>query len=107
VIAPTQRCDRGVFPQDSVDAVKSLGLNAIFVPKLWRRADAYRLYLAVVQTISGSLCVDRIIYATNYHGMKPLIDFGTEEQKNGCCRAWLEERSPHSLSRVGGRLRST
>jgi alkylation response protein AidB-like acyl-CoA dehydrogenase len=84
VIAPNAaRYDREeAFPQASVDAVKSLGLNAIFVPEAYGGAlMSYRLYLAVVQMISEACASTGIIYATNFHGMKPLIDFGTEEQK--------------------------
>ena len=84
VIAPNAaRYDREeAFPQASVDAVKSLGLNAIFVPEAYGGAPmSYRLYLAVVQTISEACASTGIIYATNFHGMKPLIDFGTEQQK--------------------------
>jgi acyl-CoA dehydrogenase len=84
VIAPNAaRYDREeAFPQESVDAVKSLGLNAIFVPEVYGGAPmSYRLYLAVVQTISEACASTGIIYATNFHGMNPLIDFGTEEQK--------------------------
>lgn len=84
VIAPNAaRYDREeAFPQESVDAINSLGLNAIFVPEAYGGAPmSYRLYLAVVQTISEACASTGIIYATNFHGMKPLIDFGTEEQK--------------------------
>ena len=101
VIAPNAaRYDREeAFPQESVDAVKSLGLNAIFVPEAYGGAPmSYRLYLAVVQTISEACASTGIIYATNFHGMKPLIDFGTENKRNGCCRAWLKERSRRSPS---------
>jgi alkylation response protein AidB-like acyl-CoA dehydrogenase len=84
IIAPNAaRYDREeAFPQDSVDAVNSLGLNAIFVPEAYGGAPmSYRLYLAVVQTIAEACASTGIIYATNFHAMKPLIDFGTEEQK--------------------------
>ena len=84
VIAPNAaRYDRDeAFPQKSVDALKSLGLNAIFVPEAYGGAPmSYRLYLAVVQTISEACASTGIIYATSFHGIKPLIDFGTEEQK--------------------------
>jgi alkylation response protein AidB-like acyl-CoA dehydrogenase len=84
VIAPNAaRYDREeAFPQASVDAVKSLGLNAIFVPEAYGGAPmCYRLYLAVVQAISEACASTGIIYATNFHGIKPLIDFGSEEQK--------------------------
>jgi alkylation response protein AidB-like acyl-CoA dehydrogenase len=84
IIAPNAaRYDREeAFPQESVNAIKSLGLNAIFVPEAYGGAPmSYRLYLAVVQAISEACASTGIIYATNFHGMKPLIDFGSEEQK--------------------------
>jgi alkylation response protein AidB-like acyl-CoA dehydrogenase len=84
VIAPNAaRYDaEETFPQDSVDAIKALGLNAIFVPEAYGGAPMpYRLYLAVVQAISEACASTGIIYATTFHGMKPLIDFGSEEQK--------------------------
>ena len=70
------------FPQESVDALRGLGLNAIFVPETYGGTPmSYRLYLAVVQAISEACASTGIIYATTFHGMKPLIDFGSEEQK--------------------------
>jgi alkylation response protein AidB-like acyl-CoA dehydrogenase len=84
VIAPrAEHYDHtGEFPWDNVRAINELGLNAIFVPEAFGGAPmSYRLYLAVVQVISEACASTGIIYATNFHGMKPLIDFGTEEQK--------------------------
>jgi alkylation response protein AidB-like acyl-CoA dehydrogenase len=84
VIAPNAaRYDADeTFPQESVDALKDIGLNAIFVPEAYGGAPMpYRLYLAVVQAISEACASTGIIYATTFHGMKPLVDFGTEEQK--------------------------
>ena len=84
VIAPNaaRYDDEECFPQASIDAITALGLNAIFVPEAYGGAPmSYRLYLAVVQTIAEACASTGIIYATNFHGMKPLIDFGTEEQK--------------------------
>ncbi len=84
VIAPrAARYDADeTFPQESVDALKALGLNAIFVPEAYGGAPmSYRLYLAVVQAISEACASTGIIYATTFHGMKPLIDFGSDEQK--------------------------
>ena len=45
------------------------------------RPTRYKLYLEVVKIISEACASTGIIYATNFHGMKPLIDFGSEEQK--------------------------
>ncbi|GJD53112.1 Acyl-CoA dehydrogenase [Methylobacterium crusticola] len=72
----------GEFPWDNVRAINELGLNAIFVPEAYGGAPmSFRLYLEVVKLISEACASTGIIYATNYHGMKPLIEFGTEEQK--------------------------
>jgi alkylation response protein AidB-like acyl-CoA dehydrogenase len=84
IIAPNAaRYDRtGEFPWDNIRAINELGLNAIFVPEAYGGSPAsYRLYLAVVKAISEACASTGIIYATNFHGMKPLIDFGNEAQK--------------------------
>jgi len=70
------------FPWDNIRALNQLGLNTIFIPEAYGGAPMrYRLYLACVQIISEACAATGIIYATNFHGMKPLIDFGTHEQK--------------------------
>ena len=84
VIAPNAaRYDRlQEFPWDNVRALNELGLNVIFVPEAYGGAPmSYRAYLAVVKLLSEACASTGIIYATNFHGMKPLIDFGTEAQK--------------------------
>ncbi len=84
VIAPNAAdADKhGAFPWKSVEAINALGLNGIFVPEAYGGSPArYQVYLAAVKTISEACASTGIIYATNFHGMKPLIDFGTEEQK--------------------------
>jgi len=84
VIAPkAAEYDRsGEFPWDSVNAINELGLNAIFIPEEFGGAPmSLRLYLEIVSIISEACASTGIIYATNYHGMKPVIDVGTEDQK--------------------------
>lgn len=84
VIAPKAAdYDRsGEFPWDNVSALNALGLNAIFVPEVYSGMQAsYALYIECVKIISEACASTGIIYATNFHGMKPLIDFGNEEQK--------------------------
>ncbi len=72
----------GEFPWAAVEALNGLGLNGLFVPETYGGSPArYKLYLAVVKIISEACASTGIIYATNFHGMKPLIDFGSEEQK--------------------------
>ncbi|MGO9993767.1 MAG: acyl-CoA dehydrogenase family protein [Steroidobacteraceae bacterium] len=72
----------GEFPHANVQAINELGLNAIFVPEAYGGSPtSYRLYLAVVKIIAEACASTGIIYATNFHGMKPVIDFGSEGQK--------------------------
>lgn len=84
VIAPNAaRHDAaGEFPWESLRGINALGLNAMFVPEAYGGAPlSYCAYLACVREISKACASTGIIWATNFHGMKPLIDFGTEEQK--------------------------
>lgn len=70
------------FPWKNVEALNELGLNAIFVPEAYGGAPMrFSLYLEVVKLISEACASTGIIYATNFHGMKPLLDFGSQEQK--------------------------
>src|SRR6516164_2246152 len=70
------------FPWDNIRAINALGLNAIFVPEDYGGAGlSYAAYLACVRELSQACASTGIIWATNFHAIKPLIDFGTEEQK--------------------------
>jgi acyl-CoA dehydrogenase len=83
-IAPrAEHYDRtGEFPWDNIHAINALGLNAIFVPEAYGGAGlGYAAYLACVREISKACASTGIIWATNFHATKPLIDFGGEEQK--------------------------
>src|SRR6185312_13890362 len=72
----------GEFPWPNVEAINALGLNAMFVPEAYGGAGlGYAAYLACVREISAACASTGIIWATNFHATKPLIDFGTEEQK--------------------------
>jgi alkylation response protein AidB-like acyl-CoA dehydrogenase len=72
----------GEFPWDNIRAITALGLNAMFVPEAYGGAGlSYAAYLACVREISAACASTGIIWATNFHAIKPLIDFGTEDQK--------------------------
>src|SRR5229473_6204780 len=72
----------GEFPWDNIRAINALGLNAMFVPEEYGGAGlSYAAYLACVREISAACASTGIIWATNFHAMKPLIDFGSEGQK--------------------------
>lgn len=70
------------FPWDNVKGINDLGLNAMFVPEAYGGAGlSYLAYLACVKEISAACAATGIVWATNFHAIKPLIDFGSEEQK--------------------------
>src|SRR6202165_5987432 len=70
------------FPWDNIRAINALGLNAMFVPEAYGGAGlSYAAYLACVREISQACASTGLIWATNSHATKPLIDFGTETQK--------------------------
>jgi len=72
----------GDFPWDNVKAITALGLNAMFVPDAYGGAQmSYAAYLECVRELSKACASTGVIWATNFHAMKPLIDFGNEEQK--------------------------
>jgi acyl-CoA dehydrogenase len=83
-IAPrAEAIDRsGEFPWANVRAINALGLNGMFVPEAYGGAGmSYAAYLACVREISKACASTGVIWATNFHAMKPLIDFGTDEQR--------------------------
>jgi alkylation response protein AidB-like acyl-CoA dehydrogenase len=54
----------------------------MFIPEAYGGYPlSYRCYLACVREISAACASTGIIWATNFHASKPLIDFGTHEQK--------------------------
>jgi len=72
----------GAFPWANIRALNELGLNAMFVPESYGGAElGFKAYLACVQEISRACASTGIIWATNFHAMKPLITYGNEEQK--------------------------
>ncbi len=83
-IAPrAQAYDRGAeFPWHNVKAINALGLNGMFVPEAYGGAPvSFAAYLGCVREISKACASTGIIWATNFHATKPLVDFGNEEQK--------------------------
>jgi acyl-CoA dehydrogenase len=83
-IAPrAEHHDRtGEFPWDNIRAINALGLNAMFVPEQYGGAPlSYTAYLACVRELSKACASTGIIWATTFHGMKPLIDFGSPSQQ--------------------------
>jgi alkylation response protein AidB-like acyl-CoA dehydrogenase len=69
----------GEFPWDNVKNINDLGLNAMFIPEAYGGAGlSYLVYLASVREISKACASTGVIWATNFHAMKPVIDIGSE-----------------------------
>jgi acyl-CoA dehydrogenase len=72
----------GEFPWDNVKDINALGLNAMFIPEAYGGAGlSYRVYLASVREISKACASTGVIWATNFHAMKPVVDMGSEKLK--------------------------
>src|SRR5688572_10996110 len=72
----------GEFPWDNIEAINALGLNTMFIPEAYGGAPlSYAAYLECVRELSKACASTGVIWATNFHATKPLIDFGSEEQK--------------------------
>ena len=70
------------FPWDNVQAINRLGLNAMFVPEAYGGAGlSFAAYLLAARELASACASTGIVWSTNFHALKPLIDFGTEEQK--------------------------
>lgn len=70
------------FPWDNVRDVNELGLNGVFIPEEYGGARlSYACYLTLVKEISAACASTGVVWATNFHGIAPVIEFGTDEQK--------------------------
>lgn len=83
IAARAERYDRDAeFPWDNVRDLNALGMNAMFIPTVYGGAPvSYAAYLACVREVSQACAATGIVWATNFHAIKPLIEFGTEEQR--------------------------
>jgi alkylation response protein AidB-like acyl-CoA dehydrogenase len=74
------------FPWDNVRDINALGLNSMFIPEDYGGTGlSYTAYLACCREISKACASTGIIWATNFHGSGPLVDFASHEQK----QRWL------------------
>ncbi|GJH27042.1 acyl-CoA dehydrogenase family protein [Caballeronia novacaledonica] len=72
----------GTFPQANINEINSLGLNAMFVPEEYGGAKlSFTCYALCVREISKACASTGIIWATNFHAIKPLIEYGSQAQK--------------------------
>ena len=70
------------FPWKNIEDLRRIGLGGIFVPEEYGGAPVtYRCYLEVVRIISAACAATGIIFGTNSATAKPIIEFGSDEQK--------------------------
>jgi len=70
------------FPLDNVREINALGLNTMFIPEAYGgHPVSYTAYLACVREMAKACASTAIVWSTNFHAIKGLIDFGSEEQK--------------------------
>ena len=70
------------FPWDNIRDLNVLELNKILIPEEYGGIGAsYRCFLRIVQALSSGCASTGIIWATTFHAIMPIIDFGTDEQK--------------------------
>ncbi|BCG04196.1 acyl-CoA dehydrogenase (plasmid) [Paraburkholderia sp. PGU19] len=72
----------GEFPWDNVKAINELGLNAMFVPEEYGGAPlSFACYVSCVKVISEACASTGIIWATNFHAAKPIVQYGSAALK--------------------------
>lgn len=81
----------GDFPWDNVHDINTLGLNAMFIPEEHGGAGmSYLAYLACAWEISRACASTGVIWATNFHAMKPVIEYGSDALKQTCLPRMLD-----------------
>jgi len=74
--------ESGAFPWDNISDINALGLNSMFVPEEYGGTGlSYSVYLACCREISKACASTGIVWATNFHGTGPIVDFASHEQK--------------------------
>lgn len=74
--------ERKEFPWKNIEDLRRIGLGGIFVPEEYGGAPVtYRCYLEIVRIISAACAATGIIFGTNSATAKPIIEFGSDEQK--------------------------
>lgn len=72
----------GEFPWENVRAINELGLNAMFVPEEYGGMPlSFTCYAACVKAISEACASTGIIWATNFHAAKPIVQYGSHALK--------------------------
>jgi alkylation response protein AidB-like acyl-CoA dehydrogenase len=72
----------GDFPWDNVEDLNALDLNLAFLPAGYGGAElSYRCYLMLVEELSAGCGSTGVTWATTFHAVSPIVDFGSDDQK--------------------------
>jgi acyl-CoA dehydrogenase len=72
----------GDFPWDNVEDLNAIELNLAFLPAEYGGAElSYRCYLLLVQELSAGCGSTGVTWATTFHAVSPIVDFGSDDQK--------------------------
>ncbi|MFN8533935.1 MAG: acyl-CoA dehydrogenase family protein [Dehalococcoidia bacterium] len=72
----------GDFPWPNIEDLNTLELNRALLPPEHGGVEiSYACYLTLVKEISMACASTGIIWATNFHASKPIVDAGNEQQK--------------------------
>lgn len=70
------------FPWENVHAINRLGLNGLFVPEEYGGAGMrYAVYIECARLVAAACASTGIVWSTVFHAIKPVIDFGDDDQK--------------------------
>lgn len=70
------------FPWENIRAINALGLNGLFTPEAYGGAPMrYAVYIECARLVAAACASTGIVWSTVFHAIKPVIDFGTEDQK--------------------------
>ncbi|MCT2401210.1 acyl-CoA dehydrogenase family protein [Novosphingobium mangrovi (ex Huang et al. 2023)] len=72
----------GTFPWSNIEAINALGLNTMFLPEEYGGYPlSFRCYLACVREIAKACASTAIVWATNFHAIKPVVEYASDAQK--------------------------
>lgn len=79
----SEYAEKSLFPWENIKSLNELGLNGICIPEEFGGTPiSYRLYTEVTCIIAEACASTGIIFGTTTAVAHPLLQFGTQEQKN-------------------------
>jgi acyl-CoA dehydrogenase len=71
------------FPWENIEKINEIGLNGLFIPEAYGGNPISKVaWLVILKEISKACPATGIVFATTSHCCIPIVQHGTEEQKN-------------------------